>query len=99
MKRELVVIQNELLSADYEDTGEFDDALDTFEKGIFDCSLQVRKLLGSQNISTESPLPVSDTKSVKLPRLNVPTFRNNKNGYSPKAKMLANSSGCGNLRS
>ena len=58
MKRELAAI---LLSADYEDTGEFDEMLDTIEKGVFDCLLQVRKLLRSQNASTTSPVP--DTKS------------------------------------
>ena len=81
MKRELAVVRNELLSADYEDAGEFDDALDTIEKGIFDCSLRVRKLLRSQNAGTASPSPVSDTKSVKLPRLDVPTFDGNILGW------------------
>lgn len=73
MKRELAAIRNELLSADYDDTGEFDEILDAIEKGIFDSSLQVCKLLRLQNTSSS----VADTKSVKLPRLDVPTFDGN----------------------
>ena len=74
MKREHGVIRNEVLSADCEETGEFDEVLETVEEDIFACSLQIRKLLRSQSISTVSSSPVSEAKSVKLPRLDVPTF-------------------------
>ena len=51
----------------------------TLEKRFFDCSLQIKELLRS-HAHTHEPTPspaLSDTKGVKLPKLDVPTFDGN----------------------
>ena len=73
MKRELASVRRDVISSDCEDTSEADDLLDTTERNILDCSLKVRKLLHTQRTASS----VLDTKSIKLPRLDVPTFDGN----------------------
>ena len=46
----------------------------TLEKTVFDCSLQIKKLLHQ---STDASSLTSDGKGVKLPKLDVPTFDGN----------------------
>ena len=73
MKLELGSVRHDLISSNCENTSEVDELLDSTERNILDCSLQVRKLLRSQSTASS----VSDTKSVKLPRLDTPIFDGN----------------------
>ena len=64
-------VRNSLLSIDLEDDDEVVLAQSDVEKAIFDCLLSIKKLLHTP--ASTSP-PPSDTKGVKLPKLDVPTF-------------------------
>ena len=59
-----------LLPLDLDDSDELNVTVAKLEKLIFDCSLSLKKLL--KNRTTETS--VSDSKGVKLPKLDVPTF-------------------------
>ena len=72
-KGELSDVQNGLYSLDLEESDELCELQATIEKSIFDCSLEVKKLLRSHAHSSTEP----DTKGVKLPKLDVPTFDGN----------------------
>ena len=56
-----------------EDTSELSVMLNKVEKGIFDLSLDIRKLLRSQSSVSSS----TSNKGVRLPKLEVPTFDGN----------------------
>ena len=69
-KSELSDIRRSLLSFSVEDDRDLNQLLTRTEKGIFDCSLEIKKLLHSH--PTPSSMP--DLNGVKLPKLDVPTF-------------------------
>ena len=69
-KSELSDIRRSLLSFSVEDDRHLNQLLTRTEKGIFDCSLEIKKLLHSH--PTPSSMP--DLNGVKLPKLDVPTF-------------------------
>ena len=73
MKKELSTVTQEFLSADHEDTTEFDDLLSKMERDHFNCSLKLRKLLHTMSAA----VPNTDQKSIKLPKLDIPTFDSN----------------------
>ena len=66
LKKELSDVHQEYMSADHEDTGEFDSMLDMLKGAHFTLSLQVRKLLRSVDSATPPPL-IDTSKPVKLP--------------------------------
>ena len=70
-KKELSDVRTSLLSLDLKDDDEVLQLQAAVEKAIFDCSLNIKKLLHAR-VPTSSPS--SDTKGVKLPKLDVPTF-------------------------
>ena len=73
IKRELADIRNgPLLHID--ETDELCTMQATLESEVFDCSLQIKKLLHRSSNVPSSPL---DGKGVKLPKLDVPTFDGN----------------------
>ena len=72
-KKEISDVQSSLLSFDLDESDELSELQASVEKGIFDCSLEIKKLLRPQG----SDPTISDAKSVKLPRLDVPTFDGN----------------------
>ena len=72
-KKELCDIRRGLLSLDLDDTSELSMLQATVDKGIFDCSQEIRKLLQAQAPSSST----SESNGVKLPKLNVPTFDGN----------------------
>ena len=47
------------------------------DKQIFDCSLQVKKLLNSPTTPADKPSESANSKGGKLPKLNVPAFDGN----------------------
>ena len=47
------------------------------EKGVFDCSLQIKKLLRTHATPSSTPSSTPDSSGVKLPKLDVPTFDGN----------------------
>lgn len=67
-KKELSDVRNSLLSLDLEDDDEVLLSQSDVEKAIFDCSLNIKKLLHTPT-STSPP-----ASGVKLPKLDVPTF-------------------------
>ena len=64
-------VHTSLLSLDLKDEDEVLQLQAALEKIIFDCSLNIKKLLHTR-VTTSAPS--SDTKGVKLPKLDVPTF-------------------------
>ena len=70
-KKELSDVRTTLLSLDLKDDDEVLQLQAVVEKAIFDCSLNIKKLLHAR---VRSSSPSSDTKGVKLPKLDVPTF-------------------------
>ena len=76
-KKELADVWNSLLSLDLEETDELSTLQASLEGEIFDCSLQVKKLLRASSHKTDSPTSSFDGKGMKLPKLDVPTFDGN----------------------
>ena len=70
LKKELASVRDSLLSLDLDDSDELYVTVAKIEKSIFDCSLNLKKLLKSSVAET----PTLDSKGVKLPKLDVPTF-------------------------
>ena len=70
-KTEFSEVRRRLLSLDLEDGSELNELQARVEKGIFDCSLEIKKLLRSHLPSSSSS---PDPKGVRLPKLEVPTF-------------------------
>lgn len=64
-KGELGDIRNGLFSLDLEDSNELSKLQAAVKKSIFDCSLEVKKLLVSHTLPSSAP----DAKGVKLPKL------------------------------
>ena len=69
-KKELGDVQTSLLSLDLEDEDEVLQLQSAVERTIFDCSLNIKKLLHTQVNASLSP----DARGVKLPKLDVPMF-------------------------
>ena len=78
-KKDLADFRNSLLSMDLEEGDELLALHATLEKRFFDCSLQIKELLRPHaHAHDPTPGPAhSDTKGVKLPKLDVPTFDGN----------------------
>ena len=72
-KKEFSDIHRGLLSLDVDDTSDLGQSLAHVEKAIFDCGLEIPRLLHSRSSASPSS-SVSDTTGVKLPKLDVPTF-------------------------
>ena len=77
-KKELSEVHNSLLSLDLKDDDEVLQSQSAVEKAIFDCSLDIKKLLHSHASASS---PSSNTKGVKLPKLDVPTFNGDLLGW------------------
>ena len=73
LKKELSSVRDSLLSLDLDDSDELSLSLAKLEKMLFDCSLDLKRLLKSR-VSESS---ACDSKGVKLPKLDVPTFNGN----------------------
>ena len=65
-KSELADIRDSLLSLDLEDEDELNQLQVEVERGIFDISLKIKRLLQSSS--------AAENKGIKLPKLEVPTF-------------------------
>ena len=76
-KSEHSSVRTSLLSYDVEDTSDLSRLLVRVEKGVFDCSLQIKKLLRSHATPSSTPSSTPDSSGVKLPKLDVPTFDGN----------------------
>ena len=72
-KQELTDVRSELYSLDLEDSDELIQLQAAVEKIVFDCSLEVKKLL----LTRAPPTSSVDPKGVKLPKIDVPTFDGN----------------------
>ena len=72
-KKELSDIRTSLLSIDLEDGDELSELQTSLDKALFDCSLLIKKSLRPLT----HDLPPTDSKGVKLPKLDVPTFDGN----------------------
>ena len=62
------------MSVDLEETDELSTLQANLEGEIFDTSLQVKKLLLMSSHKSDSPTTSSDSKGVRLPKLDVPLF-------------------------
>ena len=73
-KQELADVRHELLTLGLDEHDELVATVTDLDKQLFDCSLQVKKLLYSPT-TTVAPLRDStDRRGVKLPKLDVPSF-------------------------
>ena len=72
-KKDLTVIYKDIVAFDMEDEDPLIVAHSKLKKLLFDCSYKIKKLLGSLPTVT----PVVDSKGVRLPKLDVPTFDGN----------------------
>ena len=70
VKKDLGSVRDSLLPLDFDDSDELNVTLAKLEKLIFDCSLHLKKLLKNCVVEPSA----SDSKGVKLPKLDVPTF-------------------------
>ena len=70
VKKDLGSVRDSLLPLDLDDSDELNVTLAKLEKLIFDCSLHLKKLLKNRVVEPSA----SDSKGVKLPKLDVPTF-------------------------
>ena len=70
-KAEFAVIRCSLFRFDLEDPSELNVLLTAIERRLFDCSLEIKKLLYVHAPPSSSSL---DPNGVKLPKLDVPTF-------------------------
>ena len=78
IKKELGDLRNSILSLDPEEAGELQTSLTALDKGVFDCSLQIKKLPHSSSQPRGSSVTTSqDGKGVRLPKIDVPTFDGN----------------------
>ena len=73
-KGELSEICNLLFALDLKETDELNELLEAVEKSLFDRSLYMKKSLLSHSQPTASSL---ESKGVKLPKTNIPTFDGN----------------------
>ncbi len=73
VNKELSEVSSTLLSLDLDESYELMVKLSTFEQNVFDYSLRLRRMLQSLD-SSASPAATPDTKGVKLPKIDVPTF-------------------------
>ena len=74
IKKELTDIRNSLWPFDLNEADTLCTSQATLEKMVFDCSLQIKKLLHQL---TDASSLTYDGKGVKLPKLEVPTFDGN----------------------
>ena len=72
-KRELSDVRTSLLSIDLDDGDELNRLLTDLDKALFDCSLSIKKALKPLDRDSSPP----DSKGIKLPKLEVPTFDGN----------------------
>lgn len=72
-KRELSVVYDNLLALDLEDGDELILSHERLEKLLFECSHILRKSLNTF-ASTSATAPVTGSRGVKLPKIDVPTF-------------------------
>ena len=76
-KKDLSDIRDSLLSQDLDESDELYTLQAKLEKEMFDCSLQIKKLLlTSRRLPESTPTP-DDGKGVKLPKIDVPKFDGN----------------------
>ena len=74
---ELVKTRDDLHRLELEETDEPFELQDRLETQVFDCSVKIKKLLSSASGLPVTSTPSSDSKGVKLPKLDVPTFDGN----------------------
>ena len=74
---ELSEIRRELTRLDLEDDDELKVNMMEVEKALFDCSLELRRLLQPKDSSDIISTETNTSKGVKLPKIDVPTFDGN----------------------
>ena len=78
LKRDLSETRSSLLTLELAESDGLASDLASLEKQVFDSSVEIKKKLSSSTSpSTASSLPVPDSKGVRLPKLEVPTFDGN----------------------
>ncbi len=73
-KVELGEVRTEVLSLVRDESDELNTTVLKIDQGIFDMSLQVKKLLYRPDRAPETPKPASGFKGVRLPKIDVPMF-------------------------
>ena len=74
IKSSLGDTRNTLLSMDLDSGDKLMSTLEGLDKGVFDCSLRIKRLMCFPASPTESATPSTEGSGVKLPKLAVPKF-------------------------
>ena len=77
INRDLVKTRDDLHRMELADEDKLFELQDSLESQVFDCSVTIKKLLSSASGASEASTPPSNSKGVKLPKLDVPTFDGN----------------------
>ena len=74
INKDLVRTRDDLHRMDLDDSDELFGLQDTLESQVFDCSVSIKKSLSSASAPVETSTLPSESKGVRLPKLDVPTF-------------------------
>ena len=77
INRDLVKTRDDLHRLELDETDELFELQDRLETQVFDCSVNIKKLLSSASGLPGASVPPTESKGVKLPKLDVPTFDGN----------------------
>lgn len=78
LNKDLAKVQDDLHRTELDESDELFKLQDTLEQQVFECSVKIKKLLSPACVPSESATPPpSETKGVRLPKLEVPTFDGN----------------------
>ena len=77
IRKDLAKTRDDLHQMELEETDELYRLQDELESQVFDCSVKFKNLLSSTDKPYEPSSSSPDTKGVKLPKLDVPTFDSN----------------------
>ena len=77
INKDLAKMRDDLHHMELDETDKLFELQDTLESQVFDCSVNIKKLLSSACCLPEALIPPPESKGVRLPKLDVPTFDGN----------------------
>ena len=77
LNKDLTKVRDDLHQIELEETDKLFGLQDTLESQVFDCSVKIKKLLSPACAPSEASSASSESKGVRLPKLDVPTFSGN----------------------
>ena len=77
LNKDFTKVRDDLHQMELEETDKLFGLQDTLECQVFDCSVKIKKLLSPACAPSEASSASSESKGVRLPKLDVPTFSGN----------------------